>query len=213
MSLVTFLYPNVSLAGNSHSLCRVVRYFNFYNRCIISALNPLPCSPEAHWSLCRSSLQIPESLFPEVLLASPQCVSLALLAIAQVGEHRAGSFSSTQPAMPRASHAPFSNSESSWSVRVPCVQGTRLWKGGVGVEEDCWGAGDGQVPTWVSQSPPWAPSLAPWSWGPSSWSRRRGSGTGRRLGWPVWGVVVLSWQRQALLSDEVALASQTGVLL
>lgn len=213
MSLVTFLYPNMSLAANSHLLCRVVRCFNFYNRCVISALSSSPCSPVALWSLCRSSLQIPESLFPEVLLASPQCVSLAPLAIAQIGEHRAGSFSSTQPAMPRASHAPFSNSESPWSVRLPCVHGTRLWKGRVAVEENCWGAGGGQVPTWVSQSPPWAPSLAPWSWGPSSWNRRRGSGASRQLSQPVWGVVVLSWQRQALLSDEVALASQTGVLL
>lgn len=88
MSFVTFLHPNMSFAANSCYLCRVVRYFNFYNRCVISALSSSACSTEALWSFCRSSLQMPESLFPEMLLASPRCVSLALLAIARVREQQ-----------------------------------------------------------------------------------------------------------------------------
>lgn len=168
-----------------------------------------PCSTEALWSFCRSSLQIPESLFPEGLLPSPQRVSLAPLAIAL--SSRAGSFSSASAChatcQPRSCQQQWEPSERQ-AVMPPC-QGKRLWTGGFGVKEDCWGAGDGQVLTWVSHNPPWACSLAPWFRDPSLC----GAGTSRRLSRPVWGVVVLSWQRQALLNDEVALASQTGVLL
>lgn len=52
--------------------------------------------------------------------------------------------------------------------RAVVLSGECLWTGGVQLEEDCWGAGDGQVLTWVFQSPPWAHSLSPWSRGPSS---------------------------------------------